>query len=203
MRPRPLRGAKPGSFPRRDGLNTFPVREGLVARRAWKPVFSLVAASNSGSARRQAAVTASRSSRAGMSGNFDEDQAPKGEPHRRCWSETRPARPSREQAVERATKPCGRKVPGRQRPGGPDLDCRMCQRGRKSRGGAVSLRASGWPRPCNALKGRGTRGEVRGRILNHPPATVGWEDQTAGPKGQRRTGIAEPMTAIPADRTEL
>lgn len=42
--------------------------------------------------------------------------------------------------------------------------------------------------PVNALKGRGTRREVRGRILNHPPMTVGWEDQTAEPKGNGELG---------------
>lgn len=39
-------------------------------------------------------------------------KAPKGESDGRCRSETRSARRSREQAVERVTKPCGRKVPG-------------------------------------------------------------------------------------------
>jgi hypothetical protein len=59
------------------------------------------------------AATASGAGRAGNAcWTFREEKASKGEPERRCRPETKPTRQSREQAVERVTKPCGRKVSG-------------------------------------------------------------------------------------------
>jgi len=75
-------------------------------------------------------------------------------------------------------------VAGRQSPREPDLTRWMCQRGRKPKEGCGKLK--GGPHSvvrAMALKGGEIRREVRRRILNHRPATVGWEDLPAGPKG--------------------
>jgi len=66
----------------------------------------------------------------------------------------------------------------------------MCQRGRKPKEGCGKLKGKPHKRrPGKTLKGGEIRREVRRRILNHQPATVGWEDLPAGPKGNGVLGL--------------
>ena len=59
-------------------INHLSGRKGLVRGSARKPVFGLVAASSFGSARRQAAVTASGLDRAGMHGDLGRGERSEG-----------------------------------------------------------------------------------------------------------------------------
>jgi hypothetical protein len=133
---------------------------------------------------------------------FDEENASKGKSHRCCRHETRPASRARAQAVERVTKPCGRKVAGRQSPRGPDLVRWMCPREQEPMEGA------GVERHWLASSGQdlgGRRNSMRGALAETKPSANDGRlgKPPAGPKGQRQRGIAEPISAIPAGRTEL
>jgi hypothetical protein len=136
------------------------------------------------------------------SATFDEEKAPKGESHRRCRHETRPASRARAQAVERVTKPCGRKVAGRQSPREPDLARCMCQRDWKPMEGAGAERR--WLASSGQDPG-GRQNSMRGALAKTKPFAGDGrlEKPRAEPKGRRQRGIAKPITAIPADRTEL
>jgi hypothetical protein len=136
------------------------------------------------------------------SATLGEENASKGESHRRCRHETRPTSRARAQAVERVAKPCGRKVAGRQSSREPDLVRRMCQREQEPMEGAGAERrrlASSGQDPG------GRRNSMRGALAETKPSVSDGRlgKPPAGPKGQRQRGIAEPIGAIPAGRTEL
>jgi hypothetical protein len=132
----------------------------------------------------------------------DEENAPKGESHRRCRHETRPASRARAQAVERVTKPCGRKVAGRQSPREPDLEWCMCPREQEPKEGAGAERR--WLASSGQDLG-GQRNSMRGALAETKPSAGDGRlgKPPAGLKGKRQRGIAEPISAIPAGRTEL
>jgi hypothetical protein len=129
-------------------------------------------------------------------------KAPKGESDGRCRSETRSARRLREQAVERVTKPCGRKVPGAGRAWENRTSTAACVERRESPREELALLC----RLASSVQGpEGRRNLRRGARADLKPSTR--DGRMGRPQGRNRKRLtaqrirASQVGPIPAGRT--
>jgi len=136
---------------------------------------------------------------------FRGEKAPKGEPERRYRSETRPTRQPREQAVERVTKPCGRKVSG----DGFARDNRtsVAASAIREKSPRERLTPAGDRLASSAQDPKGWRNSTRGAWADSKPSTCdGRMERPHGRDPEAGNGAVEsgkPTGPIPTGRIEL